>query len=58
MAETTQRASDAEPDDTRRAPYEPPGISWEEPFEMKANLVSACDKISGQSFECDQAPAS
>jgi hypothetical protein len=58
MAETTQHPLDAESGLPRRTPYEPPGISWEEPFEMKANLASACDKIGGQSFECNAAPAS
>ncbi len=27
--------------------YEPPGIEWEEPIDVEANLASACLKLAG-----------
>lgn len=41
-----------------RQPYEKPAISWEEPLEVRANLMSACAKIAGQSSACDSAVSS
>jgi len=38
--------------------YRPPGIAWEEPFEMKANLASACGKVAFETSECSSFPAS
>jgi hypothetical protein len=39
--------------------YEAPGVSWEEPFEVKANLASACGKIDGgPTAECMTSGAS
>ena len=41
-----------------KAPYEKPAIAWEEPLEVRPNLMAACVKILGQSGECDAAAAS
>ncbi len=54
MEDQEQRPSSPE----EPQPYEPPGVDWEEPFDMSANLASACGKISGQGGTCDTSPAS
>jgi len=46
------------PTEARRRPYEPPAVSWEQPFEIEANLASACGKIGGSGEPCDSAPSS
>lgn len=39
--------------------YEPPGIVWQQPFDMREGLASACGKIAGSGpSECDTTPAS
>lgn len=48
----------AAPEQKSRRPYTPPGLSWEEAIEVKANLTSACDKIGGQGGLCDTNPGS
>jgi hypothetical protein len=47
----------AEPTDARQ-PYDPPAVSWEQPFPVEASLASACGKIGGSGEPCDSAPAS
>ena len=43
---------------SRPGVYVPPGIRWEEPFDVKANLATACDKLGGTGEPCDSNPAS
>lgn len=39
--------------------YEPPAIAWQQPFDMREGLASACGKIAGSGpSECDTTPAS
>jgi len=45
-------------DGTPRKAYAPPSMSWEQPFEIRANLASACNKVDGQNFQCTQGPTS
>jgi hypothetical protein len=47
-----------EPGTAGRRPYTAPGIQWEEVYEVKANLASACDKIGTSDPLCATAPAS
>jgi len=39
-------------------PYEPPRIAWEEDWDVRANLASACAKASGASLACNADPSS
>jgi hypothetical protein len=39
-------------------PYEPPAIAWEEDWDVRANLASACAKQGGSTPECNVDPAS
>lgn len=55
MADPKDRT--AEPTDARQ-PYDPPAVSWEQPFPVEASLASACGKIGGSGEPCDSAPAS
>jgi hypothetical protein len=41
----------------RAGHYEPPGIEWEEPIDVQANLTSACAKIASNPL-CAVSPAS
>lgn len=42
-----------------REAYEPPGIAWQQPFDMREGLASACGKIAASGPpECDTTPAS
>jgi hypothetical protein len=52
--ETPNAAADA----SRRRPYAPPAVSWEEAVEVEANLTSACDKIGGMGGLCNTNPSS
>jgi hypothetical protein len=47
-------------EDSRPAsrPYEPPRIAWEEDWDVRANLASACAKQSGTSLDCNASPSS
>ena len=40
------------------SPYEPPGIAWEEDWDVRANLASACAKQNGSTSDCNMDPAS
>ncbi len=39
-------------------PYEPPGIAWEEDWDVRGNLASACAKQNGTTSDCNVDPAS
>jgi hypothetical protein len=41
-----------------RKPYAAPAVSWEEAFEVKANLASACEKMGTDGGQCAVTPAS
>lgn len=40
---------------SRRLPYEKPAVSWEQPLEAQPSLMSGCQKLPGQSLDCDTA---
>ncbi len=50
----------SEQDRHRDAPhtYEAPAVAWEESFEARANLASACGKAGGSGEPCDSFPSS
>jgi len=36
-----------------RLPYEKPAVAWEQPLEAQPSLMSGCQKLPGQSTDCD-----
>jgi hypothetical protein len=36
-----------------RLPYEKPAVAWEQPLEAQPSLMSGCQKLPGQSIDCD-----
>jgi len=54
------RSDEPRRDDVSAEPrsYEPPRIAWEEDWDVRANLASACAKQSGTSLECNADPTS
>jgi hypothetical protein len=53
MDETIE--SDEPPEDAPSEslrPYEPPAIAWQEGWDVRANLASACAKRSGDGDPC------
>jgi hypothetical protein len=45
-------------EDGARVPYERPQIAWEEDWDVRANLASACGKQAGTTLECNADPSS
>jgi len=41
-----------------RKPYEKPAIAWEEQLETRPGLLAGCNKVGGQSMECDSVSSS
>jgi len=36
-----------------RLPYEKPAVAWEQPLEAQPSLMSGCQKLPGQSIDCN-----
>ena len=54
---TSEKDPRLEPLPEAAGPYRPPAINWEEPFELEANLSSACGKLAADAL-CGGSPAS
>lgn len=58
MSEPVRSAPRRTDKDRPRAPYEAPGIAWEESWGSHASLMAACAKVDTSTFDCSSGSAS
>ncbi len=52
MSESVEKTGTHPPQERPSRAYEPPAIAWEESFESRPGLISACGKIEASVTNC------